>query len=275
MEIFDTHVHSTYSPDGKQTPDQICQEAVEKKLTGIALTEHVNARNFDLQNTDQRFQEMHRDLLRVQKEYEGRLKIFSGVEFGEFLEEPEKCQRIYDLGWHDVVLGSVHSICPGIPGFTGYKVDKSVSDEDLRQLLLLYYQTMNNIIDQTNFDILTHITLPLRYLHRKYNRPTSWTVVEKPIVEILKKVVDKDLALEINSNGWTDEAGYHSLPEKDIVQIYYDFGGRRVTLGSDAHQCGSLARNFDDHVQLLRDVGLKGYYYFEKRQPVFVPLDEE
>ena len=52
--MFDSHIHSQNSLDSKQTVDEICQAAIEKGLTGITVTDHVDMWFYEREHTYQR-----------------------------------------------------------------------------------------------------------------------------------------------------------------------------------------------------------------------------
>ena len=45
------------------------------------------------------------------------------------------------------------------------------------------------------------------------------------------------------------------MPNESLLRLYYDCGGRILTLGSDAHRCDRLANGFDRAAHMLRDIG--------------------
>jgi histidinol-phosphatase (PHP family) len=69
-------------------------------------------------------------------------------------------------------------------------------------------------------------------------------------------MVKNDIALEINT------AGLHQLckgiyPSMDIIEKYYELGGRLFTFGSDAHHKEELGRDYDVFVSILNRFGIK------------------
>ncbi|KZL90352.1 PHP domain-containing protein [Clostridium magnum] len=43
--LYDYHIHTTYSIDGKNTILEVCKSAVEKGLKEIAITDHFEPKN--------------------------------------------------------------------------------------------------------------------------------------------------------------------------------------------------------------------------------------
>jgi len=269
--MFDSHIHSNHSFDSEQTLAELCQEAIEKGIRGITITDHVMTRRFDELHTLEGFQTLFPDAEATRAIYGDRVKLLCGVEFSEMLDDPAKYDLILSLGEYDAVLGSVHYVGDGNAAYA--KIDfSSYSGQELMDYLTRYFADVKKILEYANFDVLCHLTCPLRYMVGRYNCSINWRPFTSEIREILKIVVEKGIALEINTAGYTDEEGYHHLPDAEILRMYYDLGGRLLTLGSDSHRNRAVGRGFAEAKEMLKSIGFEYYCYFEKRKPVKVPL---
>jgi histidinol-phosphatase (PHP family) len=133
-----------------------------------------------------------------------------------------------------------------------------------------YFHDVDRLLDVASFDVLAHLTCPLRYIIGRYKNSVNLEAFKEQIVKILRKLISKNIALEVNASGYSDENGYHFLPDADILKMYYDMGGRLLTLGSDCHRNQRIAVNFDQVIDLLKQIGFKYYCYYEKRRPIKV-----
>ena len=52
------------------------------------------------------------------------------------------------------------------------------------------------VIEWGGFDVLTHLTCPLRYINGKYNRGIDISIFNREIEEILQEIIKKEIALE-------------------------------------------------------------------------------
>jgi histidinol-phosphatase (PHP family) len=70
------------------------------------------------------------------------------------------------------------------------------------------------------------------------------------IEKILVFLVKNERALEINTAGLFK----HGKPNPDywIVEMYYDLGGRVVTIGSDAHESQHIGRGIEEVMKELK-----------------------
>ncbi len=81
--IADMHVHTNFSCDSKQTMDEYCLYAIEKNVSVICFTEHIdynpNNYGYGYYNGYAYFNEIKS----CQDKYSDKIKILSGVEFSE------------------------------------------------------------------------------------------------------------------------------------------------------------------------------------------------
>lgn len=272
--MYDLHTHSTNS-DGKYSVDDMCRAALEKGLRGIALTDHADMYVFEERDTLNKMTQAGIDLRAAKEAYRGKLQVFFGVELGEYLMAPDKAEQILTLNDYDVVLYSEHFV-PAAKWDKSYNrivCDESVSDEDIHDYMKLYFDLLNDTVTAFDYDVLAHISCPARYITGRQKRATNVMLYEKTITEILKKIIDRDIALEWNTCGKCCESfGYYDAQNEEIFQLYRALGGSKVTLGSDAHNVGGIGRGFAETKAQLKAMGFDNYYYYENRKAVAVKL---
>lgn len=273
-DLYDCHIHSIHSHDSVQTLDEVCEEAIEKGVKGIAITDHVDFRYFDVRDNLNRIKQLIPDVQKAKEKYEDRLKVFCGVELGEYFDSPHKLDKIMSLAEYDVVLGSVHRVGEDMSAYAKLEFDSSYSDEALYGYLAHYFDDVEYLATYGSFDVLTHLTCPLRYMVRRYKRNVNWKPFSEQIKRILSIIINRNIALEVNTAGYDDEQGYHPLPDREILQMYYDLGGRLLTLGSDSHRNRCVANRFDEAIEIIKAVGFEHYCYFENRKPVKISIKE-
>ena len=103
------------------------------------------------------------------------------------------------------------------------------------------------------------------------NKEYSYKKYSDYIDPILKIIVEKGIALEVNSKGYQANLGEPN-PCRDIVKRYKELGGETVTIGSDAHTAEHVAYNFDRVEALLLECGFKYHAVFTGRVPKYYPL---
>ena len=264
--LYDSHMHTANS-DGKSTIDQMCQAAVDKGVSGIAITDHADMNFYESRDTYNRIKGAVSQIHRAQEAWEGQLELLCGVELGEYLYEPENAKKILGLTTYDSVLCSVHLV-PAARWEKPYnRIEFSTdgTDEELLEYMQFYFELLSETVDAfENFDILAHIACPVRYMTTKHGRPMDVMCFEPKIKEILHKIIDRGIALEWNSAGLR----YN----EEIFSLYYNMGGRLVTLGSDAHSHEAIARGFLEAQAFLKSCGFTHYHYYKNRRPQPVEL---
>ena len=147
--------------------------------------------------------------------------------------------------------------------------------EKINVFLREYFALVRNMIEACDIDVVCHLTCPLRYIILKYGRTVDTALFYPQIEDILKLIIKKELALEINTSGFSRNGNAKSIlmPSEDIIRMYFDLGGRKITLGSDAHSPERVANRFDDAAEILKRIGFKSYYYFKNRKAIEVPFD--
>ena len=270
--MFDLHIHSKNSPDSVQTIEEICESAIAKGLRGFALCDHVDTWFFEKDHMYTALQGSICDVQRARALYGDRLDILQGVEMAEYLSFPEKAERILALTDFDVILGSVHSLYYEEIDDAYSRVDFSVMPEEkIRGFLKEYFFRMKEMIEKTDFDVLSHLTCPLRYINGKYRRTIDVMTFQADIAEILDMIIKKDLAMEINTSGIG--GFYHEyMPDSRIWKLYAEMGGKKITLGSDAHVPQSVGNAFLQTAALLQDMGFSEYCVYRQRKAQTYPL---
>lgn len=264
LPLFDSHTHSNNSHDGKSTVAEMAEAFMEKGAAAFAVTDHCDLHAFEEQGCDGHFAACARDVEAAREKYGDKIKILFGVEIGEGTMYPEEMKEFLSHYDFDVIIGSVHLVnCKGMSEYTA-QIDFSKPDERaLDEYISLYFDEVMEMLRATPCHVMAHLTLPVRYINRKYGRGISLAPYAEKIREILSYIIAHGIALEINTSG----DGYF-MPDEEIVKEFKKMGGTLVTLGSDAHQAKNAAKDFDRAIAMLKHAGLTGYYYFEKGKPV-------
>ena len=271
--MFDSHIHTKYSPDSKQTLAEICESAIAKGLHGIAICDHVDICFAAELDTYGAMQACIDEVTDARLRYGDRLTILQGMEMAEEDYDPSLGARIRALCDYDVILGSVHTVYTEGVTDSYSRVDFSESAMPLsliKRFFSAYLDALMKMVTGGGIDVLCHLTCPLRYINGKYGRGLDVKEFAPQIDAILRAIIRRNIALEVNTSGCT--AGGETLPSAPILARYFELGGRRITLGSDAHIPDAVGRAFPETKRMLASIGFTHYCYFEKRVPHFIEL---
>lgn len=275
--FYDSHVHSCHSSDSQQPFWQICQAALKKGLRGIAITDHADLWFLKEAHTFEEIAGSIADAKAAAAYYGDELRVFCGVELAEFQDDPKDGEKILGLTDYDVVLGSVHSVRFEEWDTVYYSkicFDEAAAPESkIMEFLEAYFKKLLHMAEKEDFDVLTHLTCPLRYINGRYHRNIRVQPYGDLIREILDSLIRRRKSLEVNTSGIHSFYG-ELLPGREILEQYYAMGGRMITLGSDAHTADRLGNAFPETASLLKGIGFPGYYYYDQRKPCWVSWDE-
>ncbi len=245
--ISDTHVHTRYSSDSVEEPEAYVIRAMELGMKQICFADH-----YDMDFPDGRFvfdaDEYFRELGLLREKYKGRLDIKIGIELGL---EPKMNERLAELIRRypfDLVIGSVHMV----DGKDSFERDLFIMTD--RELFRRYFEVCLECVKSCDcFDTLGHFDYIVRY---GYNKDAEYSYPENADLtdEILKILIEKDIALEINTAGLKKGLA-HIHPYPEILKRYRELGGSSITVGSDAHTAQDLGYFFKEITAYLKKFG--------------------
>lgn len=267
---FDMHTHSDNSHDGSFSVADMAKSAKEKGVEGICITDHCDIFLCKDEDVALRTKKSVSAALEADNKY--GVRVLHGIEIGESYWYPEYTDKILSMCSYDAIIGSVHSIDNEKWNIPYARIDFSCwSADELYRFMDIYFDNMNKMLDMLDFDILAHLTCPLRYINGKYGRNIDATRFFDEISGILERIIKRKIALEINTSE-TDRKLNATMPYEWIIDMYVKLGGSIVTIGSDAHITSDVGKEFDKAVNIVKNAGLDCYYYFENRHPVACTL---
>lgn len=266
MKRFNCHIHTDVSPDCFASGSSLADAALSARFDGISITDHCVGSNYISYMSYDLAKNSVKTAMQLQKDYAGRLEVYKGIELEEMLWHPEYVRRIIDTMDFDIVLASVHKVskCPTKQYFS--RIDFSgFSEQDLYTYAGWYLDDVLRTAFECDFDVLAHLTIIERYICGKYKKNFSFEPFSDRIDEILKVLISRGKALEVN----TSEAFRTGLmPNPEILKSYKSLGGELVTIGTDAHKPEQVATGFDLAVETLKNLGFKYYVYYKNRKPI-------
>lgn len=270
--FVDLHTHSEYSPDSQTPLEVMLQRAAEQKVGIYALTDHVElCHPWEEETLTYTLPQSHAAALRVRDT--APLQLLVGVELAQPLQAPEKARHVLGDYEFDFVIGSVHTPA-GFRDF--YDLDfRELPDEEIYASLKEYYRDYLQMAEWGQFDALAHITYPYRYLNagkRLRHIPIDASQFDEDADRVLKAVAEQGLALELNLRSLTRSPEDIPLNAR-YFRRFREFGGRRVTIGSDAHAPEDITVGIEQGYALLWDAGFREITYYKERRPYTIPLE--
>lgn len=276
----DYHFHTIYSDDST-TPirDQI-EQGIKLGLNELCPTDHVDYgikpdwtpglvpeihKGNVLVNVD--YPKYFAELNELKAEYEGKITIKKGLEFGIQSITVNDFQKLYDTYENelDFVLFSMHQV-DNLEFWTQDFQQGRTQQEYNERYYQEIYDTMKLYKD---YSVLAHLDLLNRYDEAGIY---PFEKVRDMIAEILKTAIADGKGIEINTSSW--RYGLPDIqPSRAIFKLYKDLGGKIITIGSDAHTPDYLGSHFEEAAAILRDeLGFEQFCTFEKMKPIFHKL---
>lgn len=261
--LADCHMHSEFSTDSDAPMESMCDAAIARGIQKICITDHydMDYSTGEFQLDTDRYEQKVRE---VQKKYAGRLVIGFGVELGLMPQLGDRIREYADSRSFDFVIGSVHVIDGTDPY---YRSEIPCSDEEMYRRYFAY--TLKCLDSCDGFQTLGHLDYAVRYGYD----PTvySYRKYSDLIDEILRKLIDRGIALEVNAAGLRYGLGYPN-PHPDVIRHYRELGGEMVTIGADAHEPDHVGSRFEEIRDLLLDCGFRWQTVFSEKRPEMLPL---
>lgn len=250
--LYDSHTHSIYSFDGHHSPLEMCAGAESAGAAAFVITDHCDIDGvldgfypvYDMDSARRAVEEAN-------EAYAGRVRVWRGIELGEPSLRPEESADLLRRGNFDFVIASCHNLA-NVPDF--YFFDYTAMPMALAQDL--YRRMLKELCGHAAFPgihTVAHLSYPLRYM-AKAGKKMDLDFFEADFRRLFSVMRENGAALELNTKGlWT--GGIDADTERFILRLWYDCGGRDVTIGSDAHRATELCRGFDEGISLLRECG--------------------
>ena len=237
--IFDNHTHTKFSADSKMTASDAISRA-ESLGIGIVFTEHFD---HDLKG----FQFNPADYMNEYKNFRGE-KVRLGVEVGLTENAREVNKNFVTQADFDQVIGSIH-ILDGEDIF----LEKFFNGKDKFSVYTNYFTVMARESEVNDFDVLGHIDYICRAATYD-DKSIAYDVFKKEIDTVLKTITGREKVLELNTRRLADSRVLDEL--KPVYTAYKNFGGKYVTIGSDAHRVEVVGNYFKDAVRFIDELGL-------------------
>ena len=267
IALWDTHMHCNFSGDSDAAPEDMIRSAMDKGLSGICFTDHLDIdypEEPDLFLLD--LEGYSAKIHQLQKQYD--LPIRFGIELGLQPHLAARHNEITQAWPFDQVIGSshtVHGMDPYYPAYYEGKTEEAAYREYFESIL-------ENLDAGHDFDVYGHIDYVVRYGPNR-NRYYSYEKYADVIDAVLKKLIEMGKGIEINTAGFKYGLGAPN-PCESVIRRYRELGGEIITIGADAHKPEHVAYDFAKVPAILRNAGFSYYTVFRQRKPEFIRLPE-
>ena len=189
------------------------------------------------------------------------LPVLLGIEMDWLADRTAEIAAFLDGRPFDIVLGSVHFL-------DGRAIDDPTADNrdwlPVEELWTRYLEQLTAAAASGLYDVMSHPDLPKVFGRRI---PAH---LDRLLDDAVAAIADAGVAVECSSAGLRKPVA-ELYPEPGLL-ARFKRAGVPVTLSSDAHAPGDVARDFATAVAALRGAGYETITRFSKREPSQVSL---
>jgi histidinol-phosphatase (PHP family) len=243
--LVDYHIHSTFSCDGRSSINDYCKKAIELKFHEIGFSEHM-----DFDPSDEGFGFFNYDsyasaIKEARLLFKNELTIRKGVEVDYQKRFEDQIRDWLQGKSFDFIIGSVHYVKGEILS------PHLLAKRNLKEIYKEYFDEVENSIESRLFNVVGHLDVVRKYaVNRLVHRGNLeyW----KKLEAVLGEIRDSKMFLEINSKRYALKARcVEVLPNKKTIKRYLDCGGKRISIGSDAHSKEELGNGVKEAFDFL------------------------
>lgn len=253
------HIHTTYA-DGKDKPEALVQEAIQKGFTSIGFSEHsyMPYSRASHQMTLADMEDYKAEIRYLKEKYRGVIDIFCGIEMEMFSNVP--------TDGLDYTIGSVHYLeLEGKPcGF-----DRKL--QDVQDYLAThfggngmafaekYFETLSQMPERHSVDIIGHFDILTKNNEMGGFIPVTDPGYLKMGIEAIHNLKGKIPLFEVNTGAIA--RGYRTAPypQMEFLREFQKCGFGAV-ITSDCHNKQFLDCFYEEAKQLLAAVGFRAIW---------------
>lgn len=267
--LWDCHMHSDFSADSPTPMEEMVRRAIACGMKGICFTEHLDPdypKTPDGLEFPLDFPAYQQKLFELKERYHSQLEIRFGIEIGLQMHLSDYFHQFLREYPFDFVIGSSHVVHGADPYYPEFFKNRS----EQRAYMEYFESILENLSVFDEMDTYGHIDYIVRYGPNQ-NRFYSYGRYQDILDEILKKLIEKQVGLEVNTGGYHYGLGEPN-PCTAVIRRYSQLGGEIITIGADAHTPDKIGYAFDKAAKVLLECGFRYYTIFKERKPEFIRL---
>jgi histidinol-phosphatase (PHP family) len=268
--MWDTHTHCFYSGDSVAEPWEMIKSAKAIGLDGIYFTDHHDV-DYPKAPDEPDFLLDIPSYNKIMKELSAKYStdsftVRTGIELGLQAHLAGTLPNALTGTDFDFCIGSTH-VAEHTDPYYG-KFYEGRSEEDAYRA---YFEaTLQNALLFDCYDTYAHLDYVVRYGPNK-NKDYHYGTYADVLDEILKTLIKKEKALELNTSGWKYGLG-QPHPCEEILTRYRELSGKLLTIGSDAHSEKFVGYDFQKAADLLIQIGFTHYTIYRAHKPEMIAL---
>lgn len=275
--LADYHVHTEYSDDSIYPMEDVILDAIEMGLDEICFTDHVDygvkcdwdsGKTIEYRDGEPLanvyYPHYMEEIKEMQYLYGDRIALKTGLEFGMQVHTIPQFEQLFSKYKFDFIILSVHQVENKEFWTQDFQTGKTQQEYHER-----YYGEMLELVRRyKNYSVIGHMDLITRY-----DKAGGYPFEKiKPLVtDILKTVISDGKGIELNTS-FHRYALSDTTSSAEILKLYYNLGGKVITIGSDSHRPEQLGAYMREGKKLLRSMGFQYFCTYDRMKPIFHKL---
>ncbi len=244
----DYHMHTPLCRHAVGEPVDYAKRTLEIGLTEIGFSDHSPMRrdNFDEWRMNfSQLDEYVEKVRRAQREFP-QLTIRLALEVDFLPGHEDWIRELAARQPWDYFIGSVHYVSDSWDIDNPHKISQW-KNRDPFEVWSAYFERLTLAAESKLFEIIGHADLPKKFGHRPAQ---DCTPLYEKFLDAAKK---NDCAIELNTACLRKDCK-EIYPSREILRLAFQ-KNVPITFGSDAHAPGEVGLNFNEAIQLAREVG--------------------
>ncbi len=272
MRISSAHVHTTFC-DGRNTVQEMIESAIENGFKSIGISSH-GVQDFDLPYCMASFdveKQYIQEVKRLVKKYEGKIKIWLGVE--------RDCYSLSNPDNYEYFIASQHYIWfedIWLPvNATKDEIDLVLNkycNGSIYQILEKYFDEFSRYIADKKPNIIGHFDI-IKRLNDSYS---YFSLDDERYIGLAKKTMDKIIhhcnLMEINTCLIEKKGIEYMYPCPTLLKYWQELGGK-IIINSDCHYKELMTSGYKIAIEEAKKANFKEMYVLGESNEMLEKID--
>lgn len=257
IPLSNIHTHSIFC-DGKNSPEEMAEKAVELGLVSLGFSGH------SFTPCDPSYCMLHASTIeykdqvtRLKRQYAGKLEIYLGCERDYYTDQAEYTND------YDYIIGSVHYIfkdrfCLAIDHAQKIQEDavQNLYSGSWMALIRDYYEVMTQMPARVCPDVIGHFDVITKFNEGGRLFDEDSAAYRSIALDAMDSILRTNRLFEINTGAIARKKRTTPYPSLFLLRHLHERGGE-IILTSDCHDRDYLLCSFSEAAELAKEAGFK------------------
>lgn len=251
--LSSAHVHTQYC-DGKSTAAQMAQAAYARGFVSLGFSSHAPQKYDTCYCIDSGMENAYRrEIQTLQKEYEGKMTIYLGIERDYYSSVSPDAYDYYIASVHHLPMGEKYPAVDGTPQEVQEYIDQACGGDGLLYVKR-YYDLLQEYICNEKPPIIGHFDLVRKNNAKLHSFDETGPAYRKIALDALITMKESGALLEVNTGAIARGTLTTPYPDDFLLAAWRKIGGE-VIVNSDCHLAEKIDVYYAESEELLRSLG--------------------